>query len=210
MAPTAISVPHIRGYDFGVGVDRLSGTPMNQVVEPTASLPLPGEGGVQSFDVSRIHSSRDLQQKLGIDIEASYGCASFGAGASARFSYMKDSQVQSSCLFMTVTATAQLADLSIDNAVLTEQARQTLGRQDVFSARYGDMFCRACSRGGIFVGVMRIEAESSSDATAIEAELQGLTDSSLQRQRCHSGDLPRSAILLFTVRCILRAARNLK
>jgi hypothetical protein len=168
-----INVPHIRGYDFGVGVDRLSGTPMNQVVDAAASTPLPGQGGVQSFEVSRVYTTRDLQEKLGIDIEASYGCASFGAGASARFSYMKDSHVHSSALFMTVTATVHLADLSIDQSVLTEAARDVADRPDVFTARYGDMFCRACSRGGLFVGVMRIETYSSSDATEIEAALKG-------------------------------------
>ncbi|MFF9810762.1 hypothetical protein ACF1G5_37715 [Streptomyces coeruleorubidus] len=169
----SINVPHIRGYDFGIGVDRLSGTLMNQVVEPNSSPPSPGMGGVQTFDVSRVYDSRDLQSKLGIDIEASYGCASFGAGASARFSYMKDAKISSACLFMVVTATAKLADMSIDQAVLTTPAQQVIGRRDAFTARYGNMFCRACSRGGIFVGVMRVETESSSEALEIEAELKG-------------------------------------
>ncbi|MFJ6900541.1 hypothetical protein [Streptomyces hokutonensis] len=173
MAPLDISVPNVRGYDFGVGVDRLSGTPMNQAVKPTPSPPHAGQGAVQSFDVSRVYTNRDLQSGLGIDLEASYGCATFGAGASARFSYMKESQVHSSCLFMTVTAAIHLADISIDESVLTQPARDITGRKDVFTARYGDMFCRACSRGGLFVGVMRIETQSSKDATSIEGSLRG-------------------------------------
>src|SRR6266545_4623208 len=116
-APVAmqqIRVPHVRGYDFGVGADRLSGSAMNQVVKPTPSEPMLAGGGTQSFDVSRVSSTRDLQQRLGIDLEASYGCASFGAGASGRFSYMQTSEVHSSSLFMTVAATMHHADLSID------------------------------------------------------------------------------------------------
>ncbi|MFB7334672.1 hypothetical protein ACFC00_23945 [Streptomyces adustus] len=171
-APLSIIVPNIRGYDFGIGVDRLSGAPMNQVVESVPSLPV-SAGAVQSFDVSRIHTTRDLQESLGISIEASYGCATFGSGASGRFSYLQESQIQSSCLFMTVSSTAHLADLSIDDSVMTKRAQEIAGRQDVFTARYGDMFCRACSRGGLFVGVMRIEANSSAEATNIEGELSG-------------------------------------
>jgi hypothetical protein len=172
MAIQSINVPNIRGYDFGVGIDRLSGTPMNQVVKPAPSPPV-SRGAVQSFDVSRCSSTEDLQKSLGIDIEASYGCAAFGAGASARFSYMKESAVHSSTLFMTVTANVYLADLSIDDSQLTDAASQVANNPEVFTSRYGDMFCRACSRGGVFVGVMRVETFSSTDANKIETELRG-------------------------------------
>lgn len=173
MAIQNILVPHVRGYDFGVGVDRLSGTPLNQVVQPSPTPPMNAAGGVQSFDVARISSSAELQKKLGIDIEASYGCAAFGAGASARFSYMKESSVHSSTLFMTVTATVHVADLSIDDSKLTQDAGAVIHQQHLFTARYGDMFCRACTRGGLFVGVMRVETYSASDAMKIETELRG-------------------------------------
>lgn len=173
MAIGSIRLPHVPGMDFGVGVDRLSGTPMNQVVGANPSPPLMAGGSTQSFEVSRVHSTRDLQESLGIDIEASYGCASFGAGASARFSYVKESEVHTSSLFMTVTATVHHADLSIDNPVLTEPAGQVVDRVEVFTGRYGDMFCRTQKRGGLFVGLMRIETRSSTDATSIEADLQG-------------------------------------
>ncbi|MGW3381934.1 hypothetical protein ACWDCO_17315 [Streptomyces albogriseolus] len=173
MTAQSLSVPHTLGFDFGVGVDRLSGTPMNQVVNATPSPPMMAGGSAQSFTVSRIRSSRDLQNSLGIDIEASYGCASFGAGASARFSYVEESRVHSSSLFMTVTATVRHADLSIDNPVLTEPAKSLSDRQDVFSARFGDVFCRAQKRGGLFVGLMRIETFSATEANRIEGELRG-------------------------------------
>jgi hypothetical protein len=173
MALQQIKVPHVRGYDFGIGADRLSGAPMNQVVQPTPSPPMGAAGSVQSFTVSRVQTTHDLQKTLGIDIEASYGCASFGAGASGRFSFMESSAVHSSSLFMTVTATLHQADMSIDTSVLTAAAAQVAGRQDVFTARYGDMFCRSSSRGGMFVGVMRIETYSETDANTIEAELKG-------------------------------------
>lgn len=172
MAVQVVTLPHHSGMDFGVGIERLSGAPMNQAVNPTPSPPLMAGGSTQSFEVSRVRSTRDLQTSLGIDIEASYGCATFGAGASARFSYLKESQVSSSTLFMTITATVHHADQSIDNPVLTPSA-SGVHQPELFATRYGDMFCRACQRGGLFVGLMRVETFDSTEANKIEAELKG-------------------------------------
>jgi hypothetical protein len=173
MAVQVVNLPHHSGMDFGVGIERLSGAPMNQAVNPTPTPPLLAGGSTQSFEVSRVRSTRDLQTSLGIDIEASYGCATFGAGASARFSYLKESQVSSSTLFMTVTATVHHADQSIDNPVLTPPASGVVNQPELFATRYGDMFCRACQRGGLFVGLMRVETFGSTEANKIEAELKG-------------------------------------
>lgn len=169
----AVSVPDLRGYDFGVGVDSLSGDPCNQVVMPDYSPPAQAPGPISRFDVRRITSSKDLQTSLGIDVEASYGCAAFGAGASARFGFLQQSSVHSSTLFMTISATAQLANLSIDESALTTAAGQMIDNPVAFKARYGDLFCRACTRGGLFVGVLRFETYDSESSNKIEAELQG-------------------------------------
>lgn len=173
MSLREIHVPHHVTYNFGVGVDRLSGTAMNRVVNPIPVPPLDAGGAIQSFDISRVSSTEDMQQKLGIDINASYGCASFGAGASARFSFAQDSQVHAESLFLAITSTLRFADLSISDCVLTSNAAQVIDRPDIFTARYGDMFARACQRGGIFVGLMRIETFDEHVATQIEGELKG-------------------------------------
>ena len=41
-----ISLPHHDTFNFGVGVDRLSGMGMNQVVNPTPSAPLQAVGSI--------------------------------------------------------------------------------------------------------------------------------------------------------------------
>jgi hypothetical protein len=82
-----IVLPHLDAYNFGIGLDRLSGMAMNQVVNPVPIPPLQASGASGAFEVARISSTHDLQQKLGIDVNASYGCASFGAGVSARFGF---------------------------------------------------------------------------------------------------------------------------
>jgi hypothetical protein len=173
MALHEVRVPHLDTYNFGVGIDRLSGMAMNQVVNATQSPPLEAGGASQSFEVSRVSSTHDLEEKLGIDVNASYGCASFGAGVSARFSFAQNSEVHSASLFMTISASVHFADLSIADCVLTPTAAQVVDRQDIFTGRYGDMFARACKRGGLFVGVMKVETFDETESTKIEAELRG-------------------------------------
>ncbi|WP_163093382.1 hypothetical protein [Bacillus cereus] len=168
-----IRLPHNTTYDFGIGVDRLSGAAMNKVVEGKITGVQHAPGSIQSFDVSRVRTSHELQHQLGIDIEASYGCASFGAGIEARFNYMKESKIQSTCLFMTVNATIHYEDLSIDEPSLTVTAGQMMDRPDIFEQRYGDIFIRACKRGGLFIGVLRIETNSEEEASLIEGKLKG-------------------------------------
>ena len=173
MELSEIVLPHVDTYGFGIGIDRLSGTAKNLAVKPNAGSPDYALGGQQSFEVSRVTSTHDLQRALGIDVNASYGCASFGAGVSARFSFAEDSQIHSSSLFMTVTCTAQCPDLSIAECVLTDPAAALIDNQEVFEERYGNMFARACKRGGLFVGVLRIETFDDVEANKIEAELHG-------------------------------------
>lgn len=158
-------------YNFGVGVDSVSGTAMDLVVTPTPSSPT-ARGAIQSFDVSRISTTQDLQQSLGIDVNASYG-ASFLAGVSARFAFAQKSQVHAASLFMTINATVHFADQSIVDCVLTQTASQHVDRPDIFAGRYGDTFIRACQSGGLFVGLMRVETFDETVATQIEGELKG-------------------------------------
>jgi hypothetical protein len=166
-----MEVPHVDGYDFGVGVDSLSGTVMNLAVTPTATTPTGAAGSDSFFQVVRVTTTQDLQRSLGIDASASYG--TFGASVSGRFSFAQDVSVHSASLFMAITATVHLADLSIPDCVLTSAAAAVAGQPDVFKRRYGDVFARACRRGGLFVGVMQIETFDESEATSIEAELRG-------------------------------------
>lgn len=168
-----IRLPHNPTYDFGIGVDRLSGSAMNKVVKGEISGVQFAPGSIQSFTVSRVNTNRELQNQLGIDVNASYGCASFGAGVEARFSYMKESKIQSTSLFMTVTATIRYEDLSIDEPYLTDNASEWVDRPDIFAQRYGDMFIRASKRGGLFIGILRVETSSEEAASEIEGELKG-------------------------------------
>lgn len=168
-----ITTPYRPGYDYGVGADLASGSPMNTVVEPNADTVADAGGATVGFEISRIHTTSELESKLGINVEASYGCGSFGAGISGRFNFARDAKIQSSSLFMAITANVELAFNSIDRPALTAESAEVANRSDVFSARYGNMFVRGIGRGGLFIAVMRIDTSTSDESQSISAELEG-------------------------------------
>jgi hypothetical protein len=173
MVVQQIRVPWTPGYDIGVGADLASGSPMNSSVKPEATPVDQAGGSTIDIQIQRINSTEELERALAVDVEASYGSASFGSGASARFSFAKNSKVQSSSLFMTVTATVQLEFLSIDTPHLTDAAGAVIQNPGLFEQRYGNMFVRGLGRGGLFVGVLRIDTGSSEESMNIAAELEG-------------------------------------
>lgn len=172
---TQVTVPIRDGYDFGVGVDLLSGAVMNQPVNAGAAVTgVEHVGGITvDFIVQRIQSTSDLEQALGIDAEASYGSPSFGAGVSARFNFAKSAKIQSSSLFMTVTATVKLPVLSINAPSLTLEAGKVVDRPDIFAQRFGNAFVRTMERGAIFIGVLRVDTSNSEESESIDSELKG-------------------------------------
>ncbi len=174
MAQTQLTVPVRDGYNFGVGADLLSGAPMNKSVISDEINSVAGAGGATvNFVVQRIQTTHDLEQSLGIDAEASYGSPSFGAGVSARFNFAKSAKIQSNSLFMTVTVTVKLRVLSIDSPTLTPEASKLVDRPDIFAQRFGNVFVRSLERGGIFIGVLRVDTSSSEESEKIDSELKG-------------------------------------
>jgi hypothetical protein len=169
-----LELPDRSGFEFGMGVAATSGSPKNLAVEgEITGVQFASGVSSQGFNVTRLNSSRDLQQKLGIDVSASYGVGSFGAGISARIGFTQESQVQQSSLFMSVVCNIKLARLSIDHPKLTNEASELMADVNAFNDRFGDMFIRGCHRGGLFVGVIQIDATSEKQKTEIEGELKG-------------------------------------
>ncbi|MFD9353867.1 hypothetical protein [Streptomyces sp. NPDC060031] len=166
-------VPIIRGYDFGIGAELNTGTPMSRVVEGERSTTEGSGGAIVNFALQRVHTTKELEQSLGIDVDLNLGCAAFGAGVSNRFSFAKNSKIQSSSLFMTITINMNLASMSIDEPVLTPDASALVDNSLVFAQRFGNMFVRGVGRGGLFVGVLRIETSSSEEAQSMSDDLSG-------------------------------------
>jgi hypothetical protein len=168
-----IEVPWRKSYDIGIGVDVTSGSPMNTVVAGVADTVNNAKGAAVDINVSRVETTDDLEKALGISAEASYGCGCFGAGISARFSFAQESKVQTTSLFLAVTVSVELASLSVDKPKLDPDAEALVGNPAAFATRYGNMFVREISRGGIFVGMIRIETEKVEESQDISADLGG-------------------------------------
>ena len=171
MAIEQVIVPYSPSYNFGVGADLATGGPRGKVVDGSATAVAGAAGSTTTFQVRRIQSTEELEESLGIHVEASGGCGCFSASAS--FDYAKKSKVQSSSLFMLITAQVDLAILSIDDPILTADAAALNDRPDVFANRYGNMFVRAIGRGGRFVGLLRVNCSDSTEAEHIAASIQG-------------------------------------
>lgn len=172
MSQTQVTVPFRNGYNFGVGVDLLSGEPRNQSVNSDV-INSNSEGNRGSgIVIQRIRTTKGLEEILGIDAQASLGTALF-AGNSARFDFVKDCRVESSSLFMAIAARVSLKVLSIDAPSLRKEASAVVDRPDIFDQRFGNVFVRTIERGGLFVTVMRIETSSSEDSFNISSELEG-------------------------------------
>jgi hypothetical protein len=170
-------VPFRDNDNIGIGVDSTSGDRKGLVVNPVTGTPKDAGGSTSEFNIIRIFQTSDLETALNIDANASAGIAAF-AGGSARFDFAKQMQVQSSSLFMAITALVRLASESIDVPTLADQpagggAASMVDNNDVFAQRYGDMFVRSFQRGGFYVGVLQIDTTSSSEADQIAASLGG-------------------------------------
>lgn len=174
MAQMQLTVPIRNGYNFGVGADLLSGEAKNQPVRNDVISSVKGaEGASVGFEIQRITSTSELEEALGIDAEASYGSPSFGAGVSDRFNFAKKSKVQASSLFMTLIARVSLKILSIDAPFMTKEASDLVDRPDIFAQRFGNVFVRTIERGGIFVGVLRVNTSSREESQNVANELKG-------------------------------------
>ncbi len=173
MAIMQKTVPWQKGYDLGMGVDLASSSPMGKAVIGQPSTVAGASGSTVTFELQRIKTTSDLEQSLNISADLSYGSSLFGAGVEARFDFAKRCAVQTMSLFMVVTAKVDLAFLNIDSPALSPDAAAMVDRPDVFVARFGDAFVRGVSRGGFFVGLLRIEAQSSQDSESIATSLEG-------------------------------------
>jgi hypothetical protein len=146
---------------------------MGFVVSGTQEAVQDATGATVNFDVRRVRTTDELEQSLEINVDASYGCGAFGAGISARFDFAKKCQVQAESLFLAVTCSVNLEHMSIKDPRLTPDAVTIVSDTNLFTARYGNMFVRGIGRGGLFVGVFRLDVNGEQDRKDISAKLEG-------------------------------------
>ncbi|MER8580641.1 hypothetical protein NKG95_18325 [Mesorhizobium sp. M1423] len=168
---TQVTVPYSPGYDYGKGVDLATGSPMGHVVDGAFSGVDDAMGSISSFDIRRIHTTAELEKSLSINVEASGGCGCFSA--SGRFDFAQSSKIQSSSLFLLISAKVTLPFHGIDEPKLSGSAAAISSNPELFQSRYGNMFVNGVGRGGMFLAVLQMDTASSEEAQAVSMELSG-------------------------------------
>jgi hypothetical protein len=162
-----------RGYAFGIGVESASGSPMGLVVTGTPAMVRDATGGEGSFQFTRIATTSELEDHLGISAAASGGIGLFSA--SDRFNFAKDCKIQSNSITLLLYCTREFGFEQIDDPRLSESAASIMakGNLQLFQGKYGDCFVRGIATGGQFFGVVRIDCKSEDSRQTIENSLSG-------------------------------------
>jgi hypothetical protein len=173
MSLAEVTVPFQNSFDLGIGLDSRNASPMGQAIQgDSASTVDLASGATVRFEITRIQSTADLEEKLNVTAQAGYSAGPF-ANVSGRFSFAQSSKIQTSSLFFAITSTIKLAHSSINQPQLTHEASVLVDNPTIFQSKFGDMFVRGIDRGGFFCAVMRLDTSDSDKAEQISTELSG-------------------------------------
>jgi hypothetical protein len=172
MALSEVTVPFERSFDFGIGLDSTNASPMGKAVQGEVTGVSKAGGATVGFEITRIRSTHELEEKLGVDVKASYSAGPF-ANVSGRFSFAQSSKIQTSSLFMAITSNILLGHDSIDDPQLSPAAAALVDNPEMFRLRFGDMFVRGMDRGGLFIAVMKLETSDTQTSESISSQLSG-------------------------------------
>ena len=172
-SPTSREVPYYHGLTYGIGVDSPSGTAMNMVATGTPNAVSNGNGQTMSFTWTEVKTQEDLMSHLGISADASGGIGLFSA--SARFSFAKDVQINTSSVFAVLDLRVMNAFQQIDSPGISANASTLIsqGNMSAFQQQFGDKFVRGLSTGGAFFGTVEIVTNDETDRENIETAISG-------------------------------------
>lgn len=160
------------GMDYGVGVDELAGEVRGDALESTEPTRIEGaEGQTVGFSLDRIETSEELQQALGMKVDAK---ASFGLwGGSAKFEFMDKSSLNSYSLYLLVSVNVMNSFRQIRGARLKASAASLLSSSgaDRFREMYGDTYLRGILTGGEYFALLEITTRDSSEQQKLAAEM---------------------------------------
>lgn len=162
-----------KGYEFGMGVTKASGSPVGLGVIGTEDPVKGATGGSGSFRMISIQTTEELESHLGISAKASGGVGLFNADA--RFSFAQECKCQASSLMLLLTCTREFGFVQIDDPSLSKGAAELVAKGDTeaFLEKYGDCFVRGMTTGGQFFGVIRIDTTSTESRKTVQGALSG-------------------------------------
>jgi hypothetical protein len=185
VAIRSIEVPFRDDYNVGVGADLASGSPMglrgrrhrrrcaiswrcNRKFSRYGGFILPKNYTGRSESMPKLASAPD--------------CSEHGVVSRLAFPSRKIAQSRPARYFLLLNCRVGLEHLSIKAPRLTSECRPAHRQAQIFAERFGNMFVRGLVRGGLFVGVFRLDVHSERDQQDISADLEGSLRA-LQRQR---------------------------
>jgi hypothetical protein len=168
-----VVVPYQEGHAFGMGIKSATGGRMQLGVVGAVTQIAGASGGSGSFQMTRIQSTSELEDHLGISADASGGVGLFSA--SDRFNFVKDCKVQTTSITLLLHCTRQFGFKQIDEPGLSPSAADLVsqGRVDLFGDRFGDCFVVGLRTGGQFFGALRIDTKSDESRQTVENSLSG-------------------------------------
>ncbi|WP_139404900.1 hypothetical protein [Deinococcus radiopugnans] len=161
-----------KGYSSVTG--EIQGTCIRADLAPATIGPASAD-----YRIDVASNSRELAQKLGVSSEASIGFGAFSASAKA--SYTRDQQANSSAVYIIARADIQGPSVNLINPRLMTAAEDPAGddnaaayRDDylAFFSKCGDRYLDSAVTGATYRGVVRVETSSESEKTAVLAEVR--------------------------------------
>jgi hypothetical protein len=171
--PTTIEFINGLGTDIGRGFDLLKGQASSRIpLVNRAHAKLPGGQQVE-FQLTKISSSLEMDQALGVDVSASGSFLVWSASAKA--SYLKEKKMNKYNLYYMIKVDVINPDdiLSAD-PTLTVEAKNLLAdasKLTQFHQAYGTHFVYGLVTGGQYFGIIEIETTSESNREEVEAKL---------------------------------------
>lgn len=162
-----------QGFDFGVGVDESTGTPMGIAIKPGDVQPVTQAGGQNvSYNYSMIESVEDFYDALDVDVKANARYM-FGS-ASAKFQFSQSLHVNTQSIYVVGRCTVVNSFLQTLHPAMLPDAAALLskGQAERFREAYGDSFVRGFQNGGQFYIVISITSSSRDEARKVGADVK--------------------------------------
>lgn len=170
-----VFVKEYDGERLGIGYSSAEKIKLtNTALEVTSPGPDPLASGQAVLSrVEMISEFKQIQERLGISVEADGRYAFVKASAKAQF--LETSKFDSSSTFIFARCIVQNPVISAARFDLTQEVKELLetqNRLDAFKEAYGDYFARSLYTGGEFFCVIRIHSVSSEVQKEISANVQ--------------------------------------
>ena len=171
---TPTFLPYVEGYDAGIGVVRATGEPRSKSIKGVADGVTLTPGGSGLTLITRIESTQDLENELGINVSASYGTALSPWKAKEKFEFSKKCQLHTYSLAIVIHSLQKLGFIQIDELELIDDAKMLASNNsDGFVEQYGDSFIRGIDRGGQLFVMIRLDTSTQQTHQTIKNTLDG-------------------------------------